>query len=55
VENAETIEVLRGIGVDCAQGYGVSMPAPLFGPEAGTPLPVETAYALDSPPERGDP
>ncbi len=26
VENAEIIEVLRGLGVDDAQGYGVSQP-----------------------------
>ena len=25
-ENAEIIEVLRGLGVDYAQGYGVSQP-----------------------------
>jgi EAL domain-containing protein (putative c-di-GMP-specific phosphodiesterase class I) len=25
-ENAEIVEVLRGLGVDYAQGYGVSQP-----------------------------
>ena len=31
-ENDGIIEELRSMGVDYAQGYGVSRPAPLFGP-----------------------
>jgi EAL domain-containing protein (putative c-di-GMP-specific phosphodiesterase class I) len=28
-ENPETLACLRGLGVDCAQGYGVGRPEPL--------------------------
>jgi diguanylate cyclase (GGDEF)-like protein/PAS domain S-box-containing protein len=37
VEDAETLELLRGMGVDCAQGYHIAKPAPL--PLVGAPLP----------------
>jgi EAL domain-containing protein (putative c-di-GMP-specific phosphodiesterase class I) len=29
VENAETLEILRSIGVDCAQGFHIGRPRPL--------------------------
>jgi diguanylate cyclase (GGDEF)-like protein len=37
VEDAETLELLRGMGVDFAQGYHIAKPAPL--PLADAPLP----------------
>lgn len=33
VEEPETLEALRSIDVDYAQGFGISRPAPLYGPE----------------------
>jgi EAL domain-containing protein (putative c-di-GMP-specific phosphodiesterase class I) len=37
VEDAETLELLRGMGVDFAQGYHVAKPSPL--PLVHAPLP----------------
>jgi EAL domain-containing protein (putative c-di-GMP-specific phosphodiesterase class I) len=37
VEDAETLELLRGMGVDFAQGYHIAKPAPL--PLVEAPLP----------------
>ncbi|WP_156901895.1 EAL domain-containing protein [Azohydromonas australica] len=48
VENDEIIATLRDIGVDFAQGYGVSKPTPLFPESAPASAPVspsETAQA----------
>jgi len=37
VEDAETLEMLRSIGVDCAQGFHIGRPTPLDEVLAGIP------------------
>ena len=37
VEDAETLELLRGMGVDFAQGYHVAKPAPLAAGRVAAP------------------
>lgn len=42
VQNDDTIEMLRGLGVDYVQGYGVEKPRPLDDATRGTPTPGRT-------------
>lgn len=46
VQNDTTIEMLRGLGVDYVQGYGVEKPRPLDDESRGSPPPAPAPQAL---------
>ena len=49
VENDAILAMLRELGVDYAQGYGIARPAPLLAPSAGKPAAaISPSAVLDS-------